>query len=496
MVRREQIRLAAMAGVLGTVAIGGCGKPGGGAAAAPAGPPGTPVTAAAAVAIVEPVYIDEIGHTTPVETVTIVPQVSGKITARHFTDGEQVHKGQLLFEIDPRPFQAVLDQAKGQLGKDQATLSSSKWNVDHDTLAMQNHSISEQQLHNDTANRDQTLAAMAADNAQVAQAQLNLDYCQIKSPIDGLAGERLVDVGNVVNGGGQMAGTNLLVINKIDPIYADFTVTEAELAKVQDYMGHGTLSVQVKTPADAQVDAMAEAPPATQPMAVAPGTDQPADKTMAMENSLPKGMPSPATRPMAAPTTGPMAAPTTGPMAAPMMAPTTGPAVFHPRVGKLVFLDNAVQDASGTVRLRAEVPNADHHFWPGQYVNVRLVLTTKRSVMVPVVAEQVSQQGLFVYKVTPNAASPTGEDRRPAVGHGRPAARRPDRDRRRPRRRRPGGDDRADAAAAGRADHDRAQRPAADGRPADRPQGRAGVVEVARQPGPAQERPAGVGRRA
>ena len=382
------------AAALAVTAAAGCGKSGAGGPPGGGAPPGMPVTAAAAVTMDEPVYIDEIGHTTPVETVTIVPQVSGKILARHFTDGDPVKKGQLLFEIDPAPFQAVLDQAKGQLAKDQATLASAKWNVDHDQLAMVNHSISEQQLHSDTATRDQSTASIDADNAQVAQAQLNLDYCRITSPIDGLAGERLVDVGNVINGGGQTAGTNLLVINKIDPIYADFTVTEAELARVQAYMGRGTLSVRVETPADAQMASMAEAPPATQPTSVAPGTDAPADKSVAMENRPPKGG-------------MPATSPATSPGMSPGMSPATAGTLSRPRTGRLVFLDNAVQDASGTVRLRAEVPNADHHFWPGQYVNVRLVLTTKRSVMVPVIAEQVSQQGLFVYKVTPSAASPT-----------------------------------------------------------------------------------------
>ena len=113
------------------------------------------------------------------------------------------------------------------------------------------------------------------------------------------------------------------------------------------------------------------------------------------------------------PTTGPTTMPTAAgattmpaPMGA-MNANAAAPGVFQPRTGKLIFLDNAVQDGSGTVKLRAELPNKDGHFWPGQFVNVRLVLTTKASVLVPNVATQVSQQGLFVYKVTPNDKSPT-----------------------------------------------------------------------------------------
>ena len=358
MARAHQAIGLAAAVAMALAAEAGCDK---GAGPPPGGgmPPGTPVMAMAAVAQDVPVYIDEIGKTAPVESVTVVPQVSGKILERPFADGSDLKKDQVLFQIDPRPFQAVLDQAIGQRKKDVATKASADWNVSQDEAALKTHSISEQQLHTDTAARDGADGAIAVDDAMIAQAKLNVEYATIKSPTDGRAGERLVDVGNVVNGGGQMAGTNLLVINKIDPVYADFTVTEAELTRVQKYMAGGTLSVRVETPADAAMDVL---PPA-----------------------------------------GPPGAPPTAP---PMAAPTTAP--FQPRTGKLIFLDNAVQDASGTVRLRAEVPNGDHHFWPGQFVNVRLVLTIQKgAVMVPTTATQVSQQGLFVFKVTDNDKSPT-----------------------------------------------------------------------------------------
>jgi multidrug efflux system membrane fusion protein len=322
--------------------------------------PGVPVMAVAAVSQEVPLYIDEIGKTSAVETVTIVPQVSGKIMSRHFEDGAELKKGQVLFEIDPRPFQASLEQAEGQLRKDQAIKASADWNVEQDEAALQTHSISEQQLHTDTATRDQAIGSIAVDQAEIVQAKLNVEYATITSPTDGLAGERLVDVGNVVNGGQQVTGTNLLVINKVDPIYADFTVTEAELARVQHFMAGGTLVVQVMTPADAE---LAAAPGAGMPPANAEGVA--------------------------------------------MAPPATRPVPFKPREGKLIFLDNAVQDASGTVKLRAELPNGDHHFWPGQFVRVRLVLTNQKSVLIPADAPQISQQGPFVYRVQPNDASPT-----------------------------------------------------------------------------------------
>ncbi len=353
--------------VLLAAAVAGCGK-GGGAPPGAGGPPGTPVKAVAAIAEDVPVYIDEIGKTSATETVTVQPQVSGQIVDRPFRDGADLKKGQVLFKIDPRPFQATLEQAQGQLKKDEAAKASADWNVGQDTAALSQKAISEQQMHTDTAARDTAAGAIAVDHAMIDQAKLNLEYATITSPIDGRAGERLVDVGNVVNGAGQAAGTSLLVINKVDPIYADFTVTEAELQRVQGFMAGGTLSVEVLTPADA---ALAEAPP-PDPAAAAPGQASADDKSVAMENR-----------------------------------PTSRPVAFQPRVGKLIFLDNTVQDASGTVRLRAELPNGDHHFWPGQFVRVRLVLETKRSVLVPNIATQISQQGLFVFKILPDEKSPT-----------------------------------------------------------------------------------------
>src|SRR6185312_14884487 len=163
-------------------------------------------------------------------------------------------------------------------------------------------------------------AQVAAAEAAIETAQVNLDYCEIHSPIDGRAGARLVDAGNVV----EANTTSLLLIQHLDPIYADFTITERDLPQVQKQMAQGTLKTQVRLPSDSESDV---------------------------------------------------------------------------RTGNLIFLDNAVQDGSGTVRLRAQIPNSDHHFWPGQFVNVRLILVVKPAVLVPATATQVSQQGLFGFKV-------------------------------------------------------------------------------------------------
>jgi multidrug efflux system membrane fusion protein len=162
--------------------------------------------------------------------------------------------------------------------------------------------------------------------AAIDTVKLDLDYCSIRSPIDGRAGQRLIDLGNVV---AANAGS-LLVIQRLDPIYADFTVTENDLPAVQKYMAEGSLRVEVRIPHD-------------------PGAT---------------------------------------------------------RNGDLTFIDNAVQDGTGTVRLRATLINADHLFWPGQFIRARLVLATlKAAVLIPSEATQLSPTGPFVYVIKPDSTA-------------------------------------------------------------------------------------------
>jgi multidrug efflux system membrane fusion protein len=209
-----------------------------------------------------------------------------------------------------------------------------------------------------------------------------LNYCQVKSPIDGKAGERLVDEGNVVTSAGQAQGTNLLSIQTLDPIYADFTITESELLKVQQYMSKGTLKVEVQLPQDATIAKGVQ--PAGQPAALAPG-EQPTEKKPDMEA---------------------IGLPTTTPAMTPATEPAMEASLPIPRIGDLKFLDNSVQDGTGTVKLRAWLPNSDHHFWPGQFVNVRLILMVQKdAVLIPNQATQISQQGPYVYVVTPDSTA-------------------------------------------------------------------------------------------
>ncbi|HTZ48104.1 MAG TPA: efflux RND transporter periplasmic adaptor subunit [Verrucomicrobiae bacterium] len=271
-----------------------------------------------------PKYLDEIGRNVAFESVTITPQVAGPITERHFQDGENLKKGQLLFVVDPRPFKAQLDAAKATLQQSTAALDLAKIQFERDQELVGTRAISKQDYDTKKNTVDVVQAQIEAAKAAIETAQINLDYCYIHSPIDGRAGARLVDVGNVV----QANTTALLSIQRLDPIYATFTITERDLPNVQKEMSRGMLKAFVRLPNDT-------------------------------ENAA--------------------------------------------RLSRVEFLDNAVQNTTGTVNLRATVSNSDHHFWPGQFVQVKLVLATeKAAVLIPYQATQLSQKGPYVYVIKPD----------------------------------------------------------------------------------------------
>src|SRR5437016_3489657 len=198
-------------------------------------PPVRPVLVAKVISKDVPLYLDEIGTCAAYETVQVQAQVSGQIIARHFQDGADVKKGDLLFTIDPRPFQAALQQAQAQAALDQVTLKRQ----------------TELRARNVTAPQDFDTAQANArkSEAAAAAAQVNVDFCYIKSPINGRAGLRLVDVGNIVSGN-TGSGAVLLTIQGLDPIYTDFTVAETDLALVRKYLGGPNVKVQTYSPDD------------------------------------------------------------------------------------------------------------------------------------------------------------------------------------------------------------------------------------------------------
>ena len=337
--------------------------------------PPAPVEVTEATSQDVPTYLDAIGKTVAREVVSIQPQVSGRITGIHFTDGANVQQGQLLFTIDPRPFEASVKQAQANQSRSVALKKQAEANLAREVAQanwglvqvnryaklVEQGVVAREQYEELRANYDSLKATAEAaratvnsaqeqvkvDAAAVDKAKVDLSYCYIHSPIAGRAGQRLVDIGNVVTPGGSNSGNNngtnggsttLLVIERLDPIYADFTISQNNLSQVQEEMRAGTLKTEVRLP---------DAPDA-------------------------------------------------------MVA------------GQLTFLDVAVQNNTGQVNLRATVPNSDHRFWPGRFVNIRLILSTiHQAVLVPAIAPQNSAKGTFVYVVKQDS---TAEQRSVTLG--------------------------------------------------------------------------------
>ncbi len=308
--------LAFALGVCGTVLMAGCGKK----EEAKAPQPVRRVTVAKAESRDVSLYQDEFGTCTAFETVMIQPQVTGAILEIHFKDGEEVQKGDLLFTLDPRPFEAALHKARAALEQDRAKASYDEAQLKRSRQLSKNNAVALQQLDIAESNARVSKAAVAASQAAVEIAQINLDYCSIRSPISGRTSKRMVDAGNVV----EANKTQLLLIQRQNPIYVDFTVPESSLPEVRRHWKAGTLKVEARFP------------------------DHPELR----------------------------------------------------REGKFDFLDSGVQPNAGVVRLRALLDNEDRLFWPGQFVNTRLLLDTlKGAVLIPNEALQVSKQGPFVFVV-------------------------------------------------------------------------------------------------
>jgi multidrug efflux system membrane fusion protein len=206
------------------------------------------VSASEAVSQDVPVSLDEIGSCTARENVSIRPQASGQITEINFTDGSDLKKGDLLFTIDPRPYEAALKQAQANLTKSTASLDLAKSSFERVKELLPSGAISKDAY--DTKQNAVILAEaqVQADQAALQMAQVNLEYCFIHSPIDGRAGQRNVDVGNVVIASTGSDSTVLLVVQQLDPIYADFTIPEQSLESVRQEMAKGKLKTYVRLP--------------------------------------------------------------------------------------------------------------------------------------------------------------------------------------------------------------------------------------------------------
>lgn len=287
--------------------------------------PAVPATLGTAARKDVPVYIDGLGTVAAFNTVTVNTRVDGELTHVDFKQGQEVTKGQVLAQIDPRPFQAALDLAKATKAKDEANLANAQLDLDRfqrgGTLAN-----TQQQIDTQGALVRQLQATVKADDANIEAAQTQLDYTTIRAPLSGRTGIRLVDQGNIVHA----AGTGgLVVITQLRPISVVFTLPQDQLQEVLQAMRAS------KTPLQA----------------TAQGRDD--RRTLAQ--------------------------------------------------GAVAFVDNQIDQATGSVKLKATFPNADEMLWPGQYVNVRVLLHTLHNVVtVPSTAVQRGPNGMYVYVVKPD----------------------------------------------------------------------------------------------
>lgn len=182
------------------------------------------------------VYLTAIGTVTPVYTVTVTSRVVGTLMAVHYKEGQLVRKGDLLAEIDPRPYEAVLTQAQGQLARDQATLRNARIDLERYKQALEQHAIPEQTMATQQATVNQDEGAVKADQGSLEAAQVNVDYTRIRSPIDGRVGLRTLDPGNIVQANGA---TSLAVVTQLQPITVIFPVAEDYISEVVNQMQAG-----------------------------------------------------------------------------------------------------------------------------------------------------------------------------------------------------------------------------------------------------------------
>jgi multidrug efflux system membrane fusion protein len=280
-----------------------------------------PVLAAAAAKADVPVYLDAVGTIKALNTVTVSPQVDGKLLSVGFSEGDDVKKGDVLARIDPTTYQAQLDQAIAKKGQDEALLANAKVDLERYEKLAATNAINRQQLDTQKALVAQDAALVQSDQAAIESAQATLGYTTIVAPIDGRTGIRQVDEGNIVHAASSPA---IVVITQLKPISVIFNLPQQDIGKVTDAFAKAPLTVEAQRPDnDAVIDR-----------------------------------------------------------------------------GVLRVVDNQVDQTTGTIKLKAEFPNAGLALWPGQFVNVRLLIDTLKDVVViPTGAVQRGPNGTFVYVV-------------------------------------------------------------------------------------------------
>ena len=280
-----------------------------------------PVLAARASVADVPIYLDAVGNTRALNTVTVRPQVSGQIVKVHFKEGQDLKRGDVLAEIDPRIYQAQYDQAVAKKAQDEATLANARLDVDRYTRLAASNSGSKQQADTQKALVAQLEAQVRGDQAAIDNTKTMLSHTRVVSPIDGRTGLRLIDEGNLVQANDA---NGIVVITQVKPISVLFNLPQQQLPQVSRAFAQVPLDVDA----------------------------------MAVDGKT-----------------------------------------FIDR-GKLGVIDNQMDQTTGTIRMKAEFPNTNLQLWPGQFINVRLLVDTlKGVVVVPTAAVQRGPQGTFVYVV-------------------------------------------------------------------------------------------------
>ncbi|MBS2024754.1 MAG: efflux RND transporter periplasmic adaptor subunit [Deltaproteobacteria bacterium] len=307
---------AACAKGAGGDASGGGGRGGAGGARV------VPVVATTVQKMDVPLYLDGLGTVAASYTVTVRPQVDGKLEKVLFREGSVVRRGEVLAQIDPRPFEAQLHQAQGALARDEAQLKNAQLNLSRQQ-DLRNQKLTAQQAVDDAqATVGQLEGTVLVDRAQVESARLNLDYAKITAPIDGVTGVRLVDPGNVVRA--SDAARAVVVVAQLDPIAVIFTLPQDALADVSREMLKGQLTVDAYS----------------------------------RDGSARLGS------------------------------------------GTLTLIDNQINTATATLKLKAMFPNPNKALWPNQFVKARLLVATQKDALaVPATAVQRGPEGTFAWLV-------------------------------------------------------------------------------------------------
>jgi membrane fusion protein, multidrug efflux system len=291
------------------------------------GPPPVPVAVAVVQQQTIPVRLHAIGNVEAYATVAVKARVDGQIQDVNFREGQPVTKGAVLFRIDPRPYEAALRQAEANALRDRAARDHMVSQEKRYQELLDKNFISKDAYAQIRTNAATTEATAKASQAALENARLNLEYCTIRSPLEGYVGRVLLQAGNMVRAADP---SPLVVINQVQPIYVNFGIPEQHLPEVRKHMAGGPLAADVQ-PVDPQ---------------------QPAPR------------------------------------------------------GTLIFVDNAVDPSTGTIRLRAQFENADAALWPGQFVNVSLRLYEQAdALVVPATAVLTGPEGQYVYVIGEDMAA-------------------------------------------------------------------------------------------